>query len=58
MNLIGDYDSPFNPLRRVPTLGLGSGEVLIESAAMLDASDEMTGEDRALSPARGEAGRW
>ena len=33
------------------------GEVLIESAAILDALDEMAGEDRALIPARGAARR-
>jgi glutathione S-transferase len=31
----------YNPLRRVPTLVLDDGEVLIESAAILDAVDEM-----------------
>ncbi len=52
-----DRIAPFNPLRRVPTLVLEDGEVLIESAAILDALDEMTGEHRALIPARGEARR-
>ena len=38
----GDADklAPFNPLRRVPTLVLDSGEALIESAAMLDYLDQ------------------
>jgi glutathione S-transferase len=52
-----DKIAPFNPLRRVPTLVLADGEVLIESAAILDALDEMAGEDRALIPARGVARR-
>lgn len=43
----------FNPLIRVPTLVLDDGEVLIESAAILDALDEMAGPDRALTPASG-----
>jgi glutathione S-transferase len=45
----------FNPLRRVPTLVLDDGEVLIESAAILDALDEMAGPGRALLPASGAA---
>lgn len=40
--------APYNPLRRVPTLVLDSGEVLIESAAILDHLDEEAGEDRAM----------
>ncbi|MBZ9938280.1 glutathione S-transferase family protein [Mesorhizobium sp. BR1-1-16] len=38
----------YNPLRRVPTLVLDSGEVLIESAAILDYLDEEVGPERAL----------
>ena len=45
--------APFNPLRRVPTLVCDDGEVLIESAAILDALDELVGEARALCPRRG-----
>lgn len=54
-SVFGDADkiASFNPLRRVPTLVLDDGEVLIESAAILDALDEMAGEDRALIPMRG-----
>jgi len=33
----------YNPLKRVPTLVLDDGEVLIESAAILDHLDEMAG---------------
>ena len=46
-----------NPLRRVPTLVLDDGEVLIESAAILDALDQMVGPDRALIPSSGAARR-
>ena len=35
--------APFNPLRRVPTLVLNDGEVLVESAAILDYLDELAG---------------
>lgn len=43
----------FNPLRRVPTLVLDDGEVLIESGAILDHLDETVGRDRALIAAAG-----
>lgn len=54
-SVFGDADkiAPFNPLRRVPTLVLDHGEILIESAAILDALDEMAGEGRALIPRQG-----
>ena len=57
-SVFGDADklATFNPLRRVPTLMLDDGEVLIESGAILDALDQVVGEARALTPARG-AGR-
>lgn len=42
-----------NPMRRVPTLLLDDGEVLIESGAILDHLDEAAGPDFALMPARG-----
>ena len=45
--------APFNPLRRVPTLVLDDGEVLIDSFAILDWLDELVGADRALIAARG-----
>jgi glutathione S-transferase len=38
----------YNPLKRVPTLVLQDGEVLIESAAILDWLDEVAGPERAL----------
>jgi len=46
-----------NPLRRVPTLVLDDGEVLIESSAILDALDERVGPAKALLPASGPARR-
>jgi glutathione S-transferase len=49
--------APYNPLRRVPTLVLDSGESLIESAAILDYLDELVGPDRALIADRGAARR-
>src|SRR3978361_1539783 len=49
----------FNPLRRVPTLVLDGGEVLIESTAILDYLDETVGPSRAMiaenGPRRREA---
>jgi glutathione S-transferase len=55
----GDADkiALYNPLRRVPTLVLDSGEALIESAVMLDYLDDRVGPDKALFPLHGEA-RW
>jgi glutathione S-transferase len=38
----------YNPLKRVPTLVLDDGEVLIESAAILDWLDERAGPQKAL----------
>jgi len=51
----GDADriAPLNPLRRVPTLVLDDGEVLIESGAILDHLDEVAGPSRALTPEGG-----
>ena len=43
----------FNPLGRVPTLVLDDGEVLTESAMILDYLDSVVGPDRALLPASG-----
>jgi glutathione S-transferase len=47
----------FNPLRRVPTLVLDDGDVLIESGAILDWLDEQAGQARALIPRQGLARR-
>ena len=38
----------FSPLRRVPVLVLDDGETLVESAAILDALDDLVGPERAL----------
>jgi glutathione S-transferase len=53
-----DEIAPFNPLKRVPTLildpiGEERGEVLIESAFILDWLDELAGPERALIAAKG-----
>lgn len=40
----------FNPLGRVPALVLDDGEVLIDSAAILDYLDTLVGPDKALVP--------
>lgn len=47
----------YNPLRRVPTLVLPSGEVLVESAAILDALDDDAPDAAVLLPRRGPARR-
>jgi glutathione S-transferase len=54
-----DFDRirEFNPLGRVPTLVLDDGEVLAESAAILDHLDERVGPARALLPAAGQRRR-
>ncbi|MFI4975509.1 MAG: glutathione S-transferase family protein [Caulobacterales bacterium] len=51
----GDADriAAYNPLRRVPTLVLDDGEVLIESSAILDHLDEMAGPGAALIARQG-----
>jgi glutathione S-transferase len=49
--------APMNPLRRVPTLVLDDGEVVIESGAILDHLDETAGPDRAMMPHGGPARR-
>jgi len=50
----GDADrlAAYNPLRRVPTLVLDDGEVVIESGSILDHLDEQAGANRLL-PASG-----
>ena len=53
----GDKIAPYNPLRRVPTLVLDSGETLVESAAMLDYLDELVGPEKAMMAARGDIRR-
>jgi glutathione S-transferase len=55
----GDADriAAFNPLRRVPTLVLDSGEVLIESGAILDHLDASVGPSRAMIADTGDSRR-
>jgi glutathione S-transferase len=48
-----DTLAAINPLRRVPTLILDCGEVLVESGAILDALDDSVGPARAMLPAHG-----
>jgi glutathione S-transferase len=43
----------YNPLRRVPTLVLDDGTVLVETWAILDALDELVGPEQALLPRTG-----
>ena len=42
-----------NPLGRIPALMLDNGEMLVDSAAIIDHLDEVHGRDRALTPAAG-----
>jgi glutathione S-transferase len=55
----GDADKlgVYNPLRRVPTLVLDDGEVLVESFVILDYLDELAGPSKALIARSGEARR-
>lgn len=46
-----------NPLVRVPTVILDDGEVLVESYAILDALDDLVGDDKRLIPAAGKVRR-
>ena len=48
-----DALAKINPARRVPTLVLDDGEVLMDSAMILDALDDMAGPDKALAPRAG-----
>jgi glutathione S-transferase len=50
----GDRIAPYNPLRRVPTLVLDDGRVLIESAYILDWLDEQKGEGALIARAGAE----
>ena len=54
-----DFDRirQYNPLGRAPTLVLDDGEVLTESAMMLDYLDDVVGRERALMPTTGIARR-
>lgn len=54
-----DFDRirDYSPIGRVPALVLESGEVLAESAMILDYLDSLVGPQRALLPVEGEARR-
>lgn len=58
-SVFADFDAmrALNPLGRIPSLVLDGGEVLIDSAAILDYLDQQVGPERALLPASGEARR-
>lgn len=58
-SVFGDFDAmrKTNPLGRIPSLVLDDGEVLIDSAAILDWLDEQVGPERALLPRSGSARR-
>jgi glutathione S-transferase len=47
----------YNPLRRVPTLVLDDGEVLVDSVTILDHLDQVAGPPKALIPPSGAARR-
>jgi glutathione S-transferase len=54
-SVFADFDAmrAVNPLGRIPSLVLDEGEVLIDSAAILDWLDQTVGTERALLPPRG-----
>jgi glutathione S-transferase len=54
-SVFGDFDAmrEINPLGRIPSLMLDDGEVLIDSAAILDWLDQSVGPERALVPPAG-----
>ena len=58
-SVFADFDAmrAINPLGRIPALVLDCGEVLIDSAAILDWLDQKVGPERALVPTAG-AERW
>src|SRR5580765_6936784 len=59
MSVFGDAAKmqKINPLIRIPSLMLQSGEVLIDSVAIIDYLDEMAGPARALVPPHGDGRR-
>ncbi len=59
-SVFADFDAMrrINPLGRIPSLVLDDGEVLIDSAAILDWLDQSVGQERALTPVAGAERRW
>ena len=59
LSVFGDADKlrAYNPVGRVPALVLDDGEVLVDSAAILDHLDQAVGPERALLPAGGKTRR-
>jgi glutathione S-transferase len=47
----------FNPIARVPALRLANGEMLVDSAVILDYLDGLAGPERSLTPPAGAARR-
>jgi glutathione S-transferase len=58
-SVFADFDAlrQVNPVGRIPSLVLDDGEVLIDSAAILDWLDRAVGPERALLPHDGPARR-
>jgi glutathione S-transferase len=58
-SVFADFDAmrEVNPLGRIPALVLDDGEVLIDSAAILDWLDQTAGPERALVPTAGATRR-
>ena len=58
-SVFGDADkvAVYSPAKRVPILVLDDGEVVIDSAVILDALDQRAGGEIALTPAEGAARR-
>lgn len=58
-SIFGDFEAlrAINPVGRIPALVLDDGEVLIDSAAILDHLDQAVGPARALTPPSGAARR-
>jgi glutathione S-transferase len=54
MSVFADGMAKINPLVRIPSLTLDSGETLVDSTAILDHLDEVVGPERALTPRAGD----
>jgi glutathione S-transferase len=57
--VFADFDAMrrINPLGRIPSLVLDDGEILLDSAVILDWADQSVGPERALVPVEGRARR-